>query len=80
MKVMTRFDFLKEDIKELFTFIKWIPSYYKLHKDYGYKPDTYDFIIQNYEMVLCNRTKEMSKPTYRWKDVIVAIDRWYEED
>ena len=74
-----RLMFLKEDMKEFFTFIKWLPSYFKLHKNYGYEPDTYDFIIQNYEQVLCNRTKTMSKPTYHWRDVVYEIDRWYEE-
>lgn len=71
--------FLKEDVRQFFIFIKWLPSYYKLHKNYGCEPDTYDFIIQNYEQVLCNRTKVMSKPTYHWKDVIREIDRWYKE-
>lgn len=67
-------------LKELFQFIKWIPDYYKLHKNYGYTPDTYEFIIDNYEKVLCNRTKTMSKPTYYWQDVVGEIDRWYEEE
>jgi hypothetical protein len=70
---------LKEKIKLLFYFIKWLPGYYKLHKDYGYEPDTYNYIIENYEHVLCNRTKVMSKPTYHWKDVVSEIDRWYED-
>lgn len=72
--------FLKEDIKQFFVFLKWLPSYFKLHNNYGYEPDTYDFIIQNYEQVLCNRTKLMSKPTYHWRDVVSEIDRWYEEE
>lgn len=71
---------IKDSIKELFYFIKWLPWYYKLHKDYGYKPDTYSYIIENYEQVLCNRTKVMSKPTYHYRDVIREIDRWYEEE
>ena len=40
-----RLYFLKENIKVLFYFIKWIPGYYKLHRDYGYEPDTYSYII-----------------------------------
>lgn len=72
--------FILLDIKELFYFIKWMPEYYRLHKNYGYEPDTYGYIIENYEQVLCNRTKTMSKPTYHWRDVINEIDRWYEED
>ena len=76
---MTRLYFLKEDIKEFLTFFKWLPAYFRLHKNYGYEPDTYSFIIENYEMVLTNRTKTMSKPTYYWQAVIREIDRWYEE-
>ena len=75
-----RLYFLKENIKELFYFIKWLPEYIKLHREYGYKPDTYSYIIENYQQVLCNRTKVMSKPTYHWRDVVSEIDRWYEED
>lgn len=71
---------LKESIKEIILFIKSLPGYYKLQKDYGYKPDTYSYIIENYEAVLCERTKLMSKPTYHWKDVVREIDRWYEEE
>ena len=70
--------FLKEDIKNFFLFIKWLPYYFKLHNYYGYKPNTYDYIIQNYEKVLCERTYSMSKPTYHWQDVVGEIDRWYE--
>lgn len=74
-----RLYYIKQTIKELFYFIKQIPGYYKLHREYGYDPETYSYIIENYEKVLCNRTKVMSKPTYYWKDVIHEIDRWYEE-
>ena len=70
---------IKDFIKELITFIKYIPGYYKLHQWYGYDPLTYDFIVYHYEKVLCNRTKRMSKPTYRWEDVISELDEWYEE-
>lgn len=37
------------------------------------------FIIENYQEVLCNRTKTMSKPTYYAKSVIAQMDRWYED-
>jgi hypothetical protein len=71
-------EFIKEDIKELLLFIKWIPAYYKLHRNYRYEPDTYHYIIQNYEQVLCNTTRTMSKPTYDWRAVVSEIDRYYE--
>lgn len=71
--------FLIEDIKTLLLFFRYIPGYYKLHRDYLYEPDTYHFIIQNYEQVLCNTTKTMSKPTYHWRSVVSEIDRFYGE-
>lgn len=74
-----RLTLLKENIKEVFVFIKWIPGYYKLHINYGYEPDTYDYIIDNYEKVLCETTKTMSKPIYNWRSVVSEIDRYYEE-
>lgn len=70
---------IKENIKELFYFIRNIPGYFRLQRNYGCEPDTYSYIIENYEKVLCNRTKTMSKPTYCWRDVVYEIDRWYEE-
>ena len=77
--IKLRLQFLLEDVKELLLFIRYQPGYYKLHKNYLYEPDTYDFIIDNYEKVLCNTTKTMSKPTYHWKSVVSEIDRYYEE-
>lgn len=74
-----RLYFLKEDIKDFFMFIKWLPAYFRLHRNYGYQPDTYSFIIENYIMVITERTNTMSKPTYRWQDVVGEIDKWYEE-
>lgn len=72
--------FLKDNISELFLFIKWLPRYFRLHKNYLYEPETYDYIIHNYENVLTNRTRTMSKPTYHWRDVVNEIDRWYEDE
>lgn len=68
-----------EDVKYFLLFLKDIPGYYQLHMNYGYKPDTYGFIICNYERVLCETTKTMSKPTYHYRDVVNEIDRYYEE-
>ena len=78
--MVQRLYFLKEDIKDFFLFIKWLPAYFKLHRNYAYHPYDYDFIIKNYEIVLTERTKTMSKPTDHWWDVVSEIDRWYEED
>jgi hypothetical protein len=63
----------------IINFIKNLKGYWKLERNYGYDPDTYDFIISQYSYVLCSRTKTMSKPTYYAKDVIGEIDKWYEE-
>ena len=70
---------IKDFIKNLITFIKQIPGYYKLYTWYEYDPLTYDFIVYHYEKVLCNRTRRMSKPTYHWQDVIFELDDWYDE-
>ena len=70
---------VKDFIKELIQFIKYIPGYYKLHQWYGYNPLTYDHIVYHYEKVLSNRTKRMSKPTHCWEDIISELDEWYED-
>ena len=31
--------FLKEDIKQFFVFLKWLPSYFKLHNNYKKRID-----------------------------------------
>lgn len=36
-------------IKDIFLFIKNLPGYFKLQRDYGYTPDTYSYIVENYE-------------------------------
>lgn len=66
-------------MKRLLKFIKNIKIYWILENKYGYNPGAYDFIIEEYTKVLCNRTKTMSKPTYYANDVIKEIDSWYEE-
>lgn len=59
--------------------IKLIKSFYKLYKDYGYDGEDLRFIITQYETVLVNRTKTMSKPTYSAREVIAQLDEWYAE-
>lgn len=65
-------------LKQLIIFIRNLRGYWKLQCNYEYEPDTYDFIIQQYEAVLCERTTTMSKPTYYANAVIGEIDKWYE--
>jgi len=69
----------KETIMEFWTFLRRMNGYRKLDRDYGYDPDTFRFIIDNYSEVLCSRTKVMSKPTYYAEDVIGQLDEWYDE-
>lgn len=66
-------------MKRLIKFIRNLSGYWKLERDYGYDPDTYDFIIKQYSDVLCSRTRTMSKLTYYATDIINEIDKWYEE-
>lgn len=67
-------------MKQLLTFLTKLKSFWKLYKDYGYDGETVEFIIENYQDVLQNRTKLMSKPTYCADDVIKQIDEWYYEE
>ncbi len=65
------------------TFLKFITKlkgFWKLYQNYEYDGETVEFIIENYQDVLQNRTELMSKPTYYAKDVIRQIDEWYEDN
>lgn len=66
-------------MKMLFRFIKNIKSFWKFYKDYEYNGEDCEFIIENYQEVLCSRTNTMSKPTYRASAIIAEIDEWYNE-
>lgn len=65
-------------MRELFGFIKNIGSFYKFWKDYEINGNTMAYIIEQYQSVLSNRTRCLSKPTYSSNTVICAIDEWYE--
>ena len=67
-------------MKTLIRFIKNLKSFYQCQKDYGYNGDACRVIIENYQEVLCSRTKTMSKPTYYAGDVISQLDDWYSDD
>lgn len=67
-------------MKQFLTFLTKIKSFWKFYKDYEYEGETAEFIVENYQDVLQNRTKMMSKPTYYARDVIAQIDNWYEEE
>lgn len=79
-KIKFRVYLFAEWIKTLFEFVKNLKSFYKFFADYKYNGEDCSFIIENYQSVLCNRTKTMSKPTYYASAVIAEMDRWYEND
>lgn len=67
------------NMKQFLKFLTKIKSFWKFYQNYEYDGETVEFIVDNYQEVLCNRTKLMSKPTYYANDVIEQIDNWYEE-
>ena len=71
--------FLQNTVPELWRFIRHIPGYYRLEtRQQGYEPETYHFIIQQYEEVLMDLTGGMmSKPTYYARDIIPYINDRY---
>lgn len=66
-------------MKQFLKFLTKLKSFWKLYQDYEYDGETIEFIIENYQEVLENRTKLMSKPTYYSSEVIKQIDEWYYE-
>lgn len=66
-------------MKQFLKFLTKIKSFWKFYQNYEYDGEMVEFIIDNYQKVLCNRTKLMSKPTYYANDVIAQIDNWYDE-
>lgn len=69
-----------ENIVKFAKFVCSLLTFWRFYDDYEYDGETVRFIIDNYEKVLCNRTKTMSKPTYYLGDVLREIDNWYEEN
>lgn len=49
-------------MKTLINFVKKLKTFYQFYRDYEYDGNVCRFIIENYQEVLCNRTKTMSKP------------------
>lgn len=67
-------------MKQFLTFLTKIKSFWKFYRNYEYDGETAEFIVENYQDVLQNRTKLMSKPTYYANEVINQIDKWYYEE
>lgn len=67
-------------MKQFLKFLTKIKSFWKFYQNYEYDGETVEFIIENYQEVLCSRTKLMNKPTYYANDVIAQIDEWYYEE
>lgn len=66
-------------MKQFLTFITNLKSFWKFYRNYEYDGKTVEFIIENYQDILQNRTEKMSKPTYYSDAVIKQLDEWYEE-
>ena len=66
-------------MRELIGFIKNIGSFYRFWRDYEFTGDDTAYIVEQYQSVLSNRTRCLSKPTYTASNVICAIDEWYEK-
>lgn len=66
-------------MRQFLKFLTKLKSFWKFYRDYEYDGETVEFIVENYQDVLQNRTKMMSKPTYYAADVIMQIDNWYDE-
>lgn len=58
-------------MKTLIDFVKKLKTFYQFYRDYEYDGNDCRFIIENYQEVLCNRTKTMSKPTYYAKALLL---------
>lgn len=66
-------------MKQFLKFLTKIKTFWKFCQNHGYDGEYIEFIIDNYERVLCNRTKTMRKPTYYLEDVLMELDNWYED-
>lgn len=67
-------------MKQFINFLSRIGTFWKFYRDYEYDGEVMRLIVENYQEVLCSRTKLMSKPTYYARDVIEQMDEWYEEE
>ena len=66
-------------MRDLIGFIKNIGSFYKFWKDYEFNGNAMAYIIEQYQSVISNRTRCLSKPTYSADTVVSALDEWYEK-
>lgn len=67
-------------MKQFLKFLTKLKSFWKFYQNYEYDGGTAEFIVENYQYVLQNRTKLMSKPTYYSSEVIKQIDEWYYDE
>ena len=65
-------------MKTLLTFIKHVPGFFRLYRDWGYTPNDYEFILDQYSEVLCDITgNRMSKHLYYAKDILSVVQEHY---
>lgn len=67
-------------MKQFLKFLTKLKSFWKFYQNYEYDGEDVEFIVEQYQDVLQNRTKLMSKPTYYANEVIKQIDEWYYEE
>ena len=55
-------------------FIRLIPKFYKLYRDYEYEPKDYIFMMDEYIKLIFRLTNgRMSKPTYYANDILSEV-------
>ena len=58
----------------IFKFIRLIPAFYRLFRDYEMKPEDIRFSLEQYQKVICELTNNrMSKLNYYAKDIIDEV-------
>lgn len=59
----------------IFKFIKLIPAFYRLFRDYEMKPEDIRFSLEQYQIVIGNLTNgRMSKLNYYARDIISEVN------
>lgn len=58
----------------LIRFIRLIPKWFKLYRDYEYEPKDFEFMMDQYIKVISSLTYgRMSKPMYYANDIIAEV-------
>ena len=64
----------------IFKFIRLIPAFYRLFRDYEMKPKDIRFSLEQYQKVICELTNNrMSKLNYYAKDIINEVSNCFSD-